>query len=140
MQLCLAEDMLSLANASGQYRAKEGVEGYDSTEYPRLRIKSLDSGEDPLFRRVELSFTCYWISHKNAIRFHGCGIGSLGKDGVVQFSFVDEVGRHGTGTFRRKGGQFELSLTCSEHITDDLHDSDKMTFVYNKTILFGKGG
>lgn len=138
LQATPIQDRLSLKTVSGQYEAVEGVNGYDATEFPTLRLKALDAGDEPFFSRVEISFTCYWISHKDAIRFQGAGVGSIDENGVLNFAFVDEDGRHGTGKWRRQGTQYELSLVCSEHIEGSQHEDMKMLFVYGEPHLYSK--
>ncbi|WP_435894454.1 hypothetical protein [Oceaniferula spumae] len=136
LQPCVADEKLSLENISGEYQTTNAVKGVDTTERASLLCTALDKGDDPIFSRVRISFTAFWVGHKNPVRLEGCGIGNLDQDGVFHFQFIDEDGRHGSGTFTRNGDQFFLTLKTSDHVKEDNRDADKMAQVYNRVMVF----
>lgn len=115
-----AMDHLTLANIGRTYVAIEGVHDYDSDEnhaplhYPVLICTPIDDGSDPLWTRVAVRMTFYWVPHKSAQSVVSAGIGTINKSGALVFEFIDEDGKVGSGTFDRVEDNFALTLKCAD--------------------------
>lgn len=69
----------------------------------------------------------------------GNGTGNLNERGALNFSFSDELGRHGIGIFLRKGAQYMLTLKTSDQAKGiSPHVEDQFSQVYNQTFSFRK--